>query len=289
MAAKQKDRLGRGLASLLGDLDTEANVAESGDQHRFVATDLLSPCPLNPRRDFAETELNELAASIKEKGLVQPLLVRERKGHKGEFEIVAGERRWRAAQRAGVHQLPVIVRALSDQEALELTIIENVQRTDLNAIEEALGYRQLIDSFKHTQDALAEAIGKSRSHLANMLRLLKLPDRVQVLVREGRLSSGHARALVGHRDAEALAEEIIRRGLTVRDVEALVQGRGPAKAKARKAAVKDADTLAAERSLSDALGLGVSINRGKREEGELRIRYRTLDQLDDVMKRLLKS
>ncbi len=204
------------------------------------------------------------------------------------YEIVAGERRWRAAQLANLHELPVVVRALSDQESIEIAIIENVQREDLNAVEEAEGYRLLMDGHGYTQEDLANVIGKSRSHLANTLRLLKLPDSVQHLLRSGELSAGHARALIGRADAAALAARIVKEGLTVRQVEALVQDRGAAPAKARRPTAKNADTRAAETELKEALGLDVDIRTGRGEKGELRIRYATLDQLEDLRHRLLR-
>ena len=283
-ASAQNKRLGRGLVDLLDDA-ADIETARGIEGYRMVPLAALKANPNNPRRQFAEDELAELAASIAEKGVVQPLVVRPGEG--GSFEIVAGERRWRAAQRAQLHQVPAVVRRLSDQEALELAIIENVQRSDLNAIEEALGYQQLIEAFGHTQEELAQIIGKSRSHLANMLRLLKLPDGVQELIRNGGLSAGHARALIGRDDALKLAKQIIAKAMSVRAVEALVKKSGQAKSP-RKAAVKDADTRAAEAELSDALGLGVSIQVGRGEAGELRIAYRTLDQLNDVRRRLLR-
>ncbi len=202
---------------------------------------------------------------------------------------MAGERRWRAAQKASLHIVPVIVRSLTNQEALELAIIENVQRSDLNAIEEASGYRQLIDEFSYTQDELGQIIGKSRSHLANTMRLLKLPESVQALVRDSLLSAGHARALVGHDDAEALAKEIVDKGLNVRQVEALVMGRksGGGASEPKQAAQKDPDTRAAEREMSDALGLSVVINPGAGEAGEIVVRYKTLEQFETIHKALL--
>ena len=279
----QKTRLGRGLASLIGDrFDEEALGAD--EDRRTVALAALKPGRFNPRRSFAEAQLEELAASIRERGLVQPLVVRPSSGD--TYEIVAGERRWRAAQLANLHEVPVVVRTLTDQEAIEIAIIENVQREDLNAIEEGEGYKLLIEGHDYTQDELAKIIGKSRSHLANTLRLLKLPESVQDLVRSGELSAGHARPLVGRPDAAALAARIVSRGLNVRQVEALTQDRGPAKAKRQKA--KDADTRAAESELHDALGLEVEIRRGKGEKGELRIRYATLDQLEEIRHRLLR-
>jgi ParB family transcriptional regulator, chromosome partitioning protein len=279
----QKARLGRGLASLIGGPLDEGQV-----EQRNMPLASLKPGRFNPRRNFAETQLEELAASIRERGLVQPLVVRPSAVDIEVYEIVAGERRWRAAQLASLHEVPVIVRALSDQEAVELAIIENVQREDLNAIEEGEGYKLLMDGHGYTQEDLAKVIGKSRSHLANTLRLLKLPDDVQELVRTGALSAGHARALIGRPDASALAARIVNEGLTVRQIEALVKDAvtKPKRDKPRK----DADTKAAELELAEALGLGVEIRRkGKSERGELRIRYTSLDQLEDLRYRLLRK
>ncbi len=227
----QKTRLGRGLASLIGDRPEQAWGAE--EEQRSVPLAALKPGRFNPRRNFAEGQLEELAASIRERGLVQPLVVRPSLGD--TYEIVAGERRWRAAQLANLHDVPVVIRALSDQEAIEIAIIENVQREDLNAIEEGEGYRLLMDGHGYTQEDLAKVIGKSRSHLANTLRLLKLPDGVQDLVRSGELSAGHARALIGRADAEALAARIVKDGLSVREVEAFTQEHPPAKPQHRRA------------------------------------------------------
>jgi ParB family chromosome partitioning protein len=279
----QKTRLGRGLASLIGDRFDEGALGLEEEQ-RTVPLAALKPGRFNPRRNFAEAQLEELAASIRERGLVQPLVVRPSSGD--TYEIVAGERRWRAAQLANLHDVPVVVRALSDQEAVEIAIIENVQREDLNAIEEGEGYKLLMDGHGYTQEDLAKVIGKSRSHLANTLRLLKLPDSVQDLVRSGELSAGHARPLVGRADATALAARIVNLGLSVRQVEALTQAHTPAKAKHKKS--KDADTRAAESELHEALGLDVEIRKGKGEKGELRIRYTTLDQLEEIRHRLLR-
>jgi ParB family transcriptional regulator, chromosome partitioning protein len=281
----QKARLGRGLASLIGGpLEDIAST-----EQRNVPLALLKPGRFNPRRNFAEAQLEELAGSIRERGLVQPLVVRPSSVDAESFEIVAGERRWRAAQLAALHEVPVIVRALSDQEAVEIAIIENVQREDLNAIEEGEGYKLLMDGHGYTQEDLAKVIGKSRSHLANTLRLLKLPEDVQELVRTGALTAGHARALIGRSDASALAARIVNEGLTVRQIEALVKGEGAEKPQRDKPR-KDADTKAAELELSEALGLGVEIKRqGKGEKGELRIRYTSLDQLEDLRHRLLRK
>ena len=285
-ASAQRPRLGRGLTDLLDDA-ADIDAARDVEGFRTLPIDALRPSPNNPRRRFDDAELEELSASIGERGMVQPLVARAGEGD--GYEIVVGERRWRAAQRAGLHQVPVIVRQLDDQEALELAIIENVQRSDLNAIEEANGYRQLIEAFDHTQEELAQVVGKSRSHLANMLRLLKLPEGVQALLRDGRLSAGHARPLIGRDDAVPMAREIVRKGLSVRAVESLVQRDGRATSGRSKTALKDADTKAAETELSDALGLAVEIRAGRGESGELRISYRNLDQLEDVRRRLLKD
>lgn len=281
-----RNRLGRGLASLIGEPAMSAPRLPAEGEQRVVALDQLHASRTNPRKSFNEAELQELADSIQQKGLVQPILVRPDAA--GGYEIVAGERRWRASQRAGLHQVPVIVRDLSDQEVLELAIIENVQRADLNAIEEAAGYNELIQRFQYTQEQLSEVIGKSRSHLANMLRLLKLPDAVQSLVLEGKLTAGHARALVGREDAETLAQRVIEQDLSVRDIEALVQqidkgGPKPAVSRVRE---KDADTKAFEKELGDLLGLKVEIKRGSGESGLLVIKYGNFDQLDYIRARL---
>ncbi|MDX2263351.1 MAG: ParB/RepB/Spo0J family partition protein [Hyphomicrobiales bacterium] len=289
-----KNRLGRGLASLIGDNPPIAGrVLPNQGEQRLVPIDKVRPSAFNPRKSFDEAELDELAASIRERGLVQPLVVRPTGVQGQDYEIVAGERRWRAAQRAGVHLIAVIVRALTDQEALEIAIIENVQRADLNAIEEATGYRELINRFGYKQEELADIIGKSRSHLANTMRLLKLPDSVQKLVRSGELSAGHARALVGRDDAETVAREIVKEGLNVRDVEALFQAKKaaePGRAGGGAAAAvipKDADTRAAEREMCDALGLAVVVSPGANNTGEIIIRYKSLDQFETVRTRLI--
>ncbi|WP_108682409.1 ParB/RepB/Spo0J family partition protein [Methyloceanibacter sp. wino2] len=280
----QKKRLGRSLASLIGDEPTGAPLA-SEDQ-RTVALSALKASSYNPRRDFPDAQLDELAASIRERGLVQPLVVRPKGTDK--YEIVAGERRWRAAQRANLHEVPVIIRTLTDKEAIEIAIIENVQREDLNAIEEGEGYQALMDGHDYTQEDLSKVIGKSRSHLANTLRLLKLPKAVRDLVRNGDLSAGHARALIGRDDAAQLAERIVKEGLTVRQVEALAQEQ-KAKGKTKAKAGKDANTRAAETELHEALGLRVEIKSGRGERGELRIRYTNFDQLEDLRERLMRT
>jgi ParB family chromosome partitioning protein len=281
-----RSRLGRGLASLIGDMGAETNAPPERPRagQRRVAIEFLHPNPRNPRRHFAAAELDELAASIKERGVIQPIAVRPAPGANGTFEIIAGERRWRAAQRAGIHDVPGVVLEVGDAEALELAIIENVQREDLNALEEASGYSALGDEFKYSQDDIAKVVGKSRSHVANMLRLLKLPESVQAFIRRGELSAGHARALIGHANAEALARDIVARGLNVRQVEMLVREQPAARAP-RKPVAKDADTAALEKRLTDALGLKVAIDH-KGEHGSVHIAYRDLDQLDEIVKRL---
>jgi ParB family chromosome partitioning protein len=282
----QRSRLGRGLASLIGEATSSSHqprLPPEGEQ-KVVAIDMIASSALNPRRDFDEADLAELADSIRQKGLVQPIVVRP--AASGGYEIVAGERRWRAAQRAGMHTIPVIVRELNDQEMLELAIIENVQRSDLNAIEEASGYNDLMDRFSYTQERLAEVIGKSRSHVANTLRLLKLPEPVRNLVREGKLTAGHARALVGRDDAEALAERIVTRDMNVREVEALVHALdNPGQGRSRRE--KDADTRAFEKELADSLGLKVEIKRSSGESGVVQIKYGNFDQLDYLRLRIL--
>ncbi len=283
-----KSRLGRGLASLIGEpVQGQAALPPEGEQ-RLVPTADLRPGRLNPRKDFRDEELAELAESIRAKGLVQPIIVRPAPGG---YEIVAGERRWRAAQKAGLHTVPVIARDLTDKEVLELAIIENVQRADLNAIEEATGYRELIERFSYSQEQLSEIIGKSRSHVANTLRLLKLPGSVQAMVQEGRLTAGHARALVGREDAEALARRILDESLNVRQIEALVQDGGAAETETsgggRSVREKDADTRAFEKELSAVLGLKVEIKRGSGESGNLVIKFGNFDQLDYIRMRLV--
>jgi len=286
--AVQKRRLGRGLESLISEaVDVAAATGLEG--FRNVALEALKPGPFNPRNRFDPGELQQLAESIKSRGLVQPIIVRPASGPGGGYEIIAGERRWRAAQQAALHDVPVIVRDISDNQALELAIIENVQRTDLNPIEEAAGYRQLLDAHGYTQADLAAIVGKSRSHLANMLRLLKLPPSVLELLRQGALSAGHARPLVGREDAGQLALEIVKRGLSVRDVEALIQKRNhPKGASAARVSAGDADIRAAECELTDRLGLKVRLISGEGEKGTVRIAYSTLEQFEDVRRRLLK-
>ena len=290
--AEERSRLGRGLAALIGDVGAETPAHERGERHRGqkrVPIEFVHANPRNPRRTFVESELEELSASIRERGVIQPIVVRVARGKSGEaYEIIAGERRWRAAQRAGLHDVPVVIIDVSDAEALELAIVENVQRADLNPVEEAQGYLALIEEFKHSAEDVARIVGKSRPHIANTIRLARLPEAVKTLVRNGALSAGHARALVGHADAETIAHDVVARGLSVRELEARM--REPAAppsgvAASKPVAVKDADTRALEKRLSDVLGLKVAIDH-RGEGGSVTIRYSTLDQLDEVVRRL---
>ena len=289
MADEARSRLGRGLAALIGDVGAESSNDRKRGQRRLPIS-ALQPNARNPRRIFSETELDELANSLRERGIIQPIVARALRGASDMFEIIAGERRWRAAQRAGLHDVPVVIIEATDGEALQLAIVENVQRTDLNPLEEAEGYRSLIRDFSHSQDDVARMVGKSRSHVANTLRLQTLPDRVRQHIHAGRLSAGAARALIGHHDAERLAEEIVARGLNVRQVEEIAREttkqngqQQTSGGKARKA--KNTNTLALEKRLADALGLAVTIDHRERG-GTLSIRYRSVDQLDEVVRRL---
>jgi ParB family chromosome partitioning protein len=286
-----RSRLGRGLAALIGDVGAESAVAEKprGGQRKVPAA-FLRPNPRNPRRTFGDEELAELANSIRERGIIQPIVVRVVEDTRDSYEIVAGERRWRAAQIAGLHEVPIVVVEVDDRQALEIAIIENVQRADLNPLEEAAGYQMLADQFNYSQHEVARIIGKSRSHVANTMRLLKLPEPVKAYLADGRLSAGHARALLTQEDPETLAHAIVERGMNVRAVEALAQELTVAKARAegkpRKPKMElDADTRALERRLSDALGLAVAL-RHEGDGGEIRIRYASLDQLEEVCRRL---
>jgi len=283
-----RSRLGRGLAALIGDVGEESQSAERAKTQRRLPIEFLRPNPRNPRRTFPEADLAELAASVRERGVIQPILARALRGAGEAYEIIAGERRWRAAQRAGLHDVPVVVIEATDEQSLEYAIIENVQRADLNAIEEAQGYEALAIEFKHSQDDIARIVGKSRSHVSNTLRLLKLPEPIKSYIRAGKLSAGHARMLVGQPNAEALAEDIVTRGLNVRQVEALArdEGKKPSKGNhARKPRGKDADTLALEKRVSDALGLKVSIDH-REGAGTVHVQYRDYDQLDEIVRRL---
>ena len=287
MAEESRSRLGRGLAALIGDVGQETPTTERVRGQRKLPIEFLRPNPRNPRRAFAETELAELAASVQERGVIQPILVRAVRGASDAFEIIAGERRWRASQRAGLHEVPVVVIEATDEQSLELAIIENVQRSDLNAIEEALGYEALANEFRHSQDAIAQIVRKSRSHVANTLRLLKLPEPIKEHIRTGTLSAGHARMLIGQPNAVQMADEIVARGLNVRQAEGLAreERNKPATSKARRATGKDADTLALEKRLTDALGLAVTID-DRNGAGVLQVRYRELEQLDELVRRL---
>ncbi len=284
--------LGRGLSALMSDVTATTateSAAEARSPDMMVAIEKVVPNPDQPRRSFSEEALQELASSIKEKGDIQPLIVRKSPHDDEKFEIVAGERRWRASQIANLHQLPVIVREFTDTEVLEVAIIENIQRADLNAIDEAAGYKQLMERFGHTQEQLSQALGKSRSHIANLMRLLNLPDDVQTFVVEGKLSAGHARTLVGNDGASEIARKIIQQGLSVRDAEKLAKS-DPDKAKAVqhervRSAVKDADTVQIEQELTAALKMKVSIDhQSGGEGGKVSISYKDLDQLDDLLR-----
>jgi len=287
----QKGRLGRGLASLIGETpEAQPRLPAHGEQ-RLISIDQLHPSGFNPRKDFDDAELTELADSIRSKGLLQPIIARP-DAQRGGYEIVAGERRWRAAQKAAMHTVPVIVRELSDMEAAEFALIENVQRTDLNPIEEATGYTELMERFGYTQEQVSEVVGKGRSYLANMVRLLKLPQPVQDLLQAGKLTAGHGRALVGHEEAEFIARRIVEEDLNVRAVELLIQaqpkgGGGGSASTTREVKDKDADTRAFEKDLTDGLGLKVEIKRGSGESGQLTISYGNFDQLDYIRNRLI--
>ena len=285
-----RKRLGRGLAALIGEIDRPAAPEKQGlNADGKVPIEFLTPNPKNPRRHFGDAELTDLAQSIREHGVVQPVVARPSPTQAGRYEIIAGERRWRAAQRAGLTEIPIIVRDVNDRTALELAIIENVQRTDLNPVEEALGYQQLIDDHGYTQADLGQVIGKSRSHVANTLRLLKLPDVIRDMLVDGALSAGHARTLVTAEDPAGLAKRIVEEGLSVRQTEALAQmpaGSSPNGARpAAKPADKDTDTLALEKLMTDTIGMIVAIEH-KGKGGVLRVNYRTLEQLDELCRRL---
>ncbi len=281
--AEKKSHLGRGLSALLG----EATAPAANATARRAPTEKLHPGRFQPRRDFAPAALAELAQSIRQRGILQPILVRPHPEHRGEFEIIAGERRWRAAQLAALHEIPIVERAFDDRESLEIALIENVQRQDLSPIEEAEGYRRLRDEYNYTAENLAQEIGKSRPYVANLLRLLELPAPIKAMIADGRLSAGHARALLGAPDPLRLAEEILRRDLNVRQAEALARAakgdrRRPRKDGVKATRAKDADTRALERDLSLALGLKVEIDfDGK--GGRLVLHYQSLEQLDRLI------
>ena len=286
MAEEARTRLGRGLAALIGDAPSLERDG-AGPQVK-APIEFLRPNPRNPRQAFGETELQELAESIRERGIIQPILVRHLAGMTNVYEIIAGERRWRAAQRVGLHEVPIVVIEADDRQALEFAIIENVQRSDLNALEEARGYERLTSEFSYNQTDLARIIGKSRSHVANTIRLLKLPEEAKRFLVDGSISAGHARALLSVEHPEKLARQIVDEGLTVRDIERLVQERAAPpehKPPAKVPPEKDADTRALEKLLTDLLGLTVTINH-RGEAGDVRIQYKSLEQLDLLCKRL---
>jgi ParB family chromosome partitioning protein len=295
MSEKRIERrgLGRGLSALMADVVQPAATAEEAPRRPDlrVPIERVEPNPNQPRRDFPEEALAELAASIREKGIIQPLIVRNNPRNPDGYEIVAGERRWRAAQIAQLHEVPVLLRDFDDGEVLEIAIIENIQRADLNPVEEAMGYRQLMDRFGHTQEKLAEALSKSRSHIANLLRLLNLPAEVQAWLREGKLSAGHARALVTAENPVALARQVIARGLSVRETERLAKsaGAGSRKSSGPGHSDKDADTRVLEQDLSANLGMAVVIDHRGHDGGKLTIAYRNLDQLDELCQLLASA
>jgi ParB family chromosome partitioning protein len=288
--------LGRGLSALMADIAPPEPASPPRAADMSVPVEHLHPNPDQPRRSFASEALDDLARSIRERGVIQPLIVRPLPGRSGHYQIVAGERRWRAAQIAQLHELPVLVRDYDDTTVLEVAIIENIQRADLNPVEEAAAYRQLMDRFGHTQDRLADALGKSRSHIANTLRLLSLPDDVLAFLRQGTISAGHARALIGVSDAASLVRQIVARNLSVRETERLARadgkgkaqpGSGPRPRSALGVVEKDADTRALEADLSATLGLSVSIDHSPDTEGgQITLTYRSLDQLDDLCRLL---
>jgi len=288
MADDSRSRLGRGLAALMGDVGEETRAPERARAQRRVPIEFLKPNPRNPRRSFSEAELDGLAASIKERGIIQPVVVRALEASSDHYEIIAGERRWRAAQRAGLHEIPIVPLEATDSQALELAIIENVQRSDLNPLEEGAGYQMLASEYEHSHDQIAKLVGKSRAHVTNTMRLLKLPEPVKAYIREGKISAGAARSLIGSPDPERIAREIVQRGLNVRQAEALAKDRTPARPGTKTAQQKHADTLALERRLSDQLGLKVKLTQ-RGAGGVLTIEFRDLDQLDDLLRRLQGS
>ncbi|WP_332059961.1 ParB/RepB/Spo0J family partition protein [Bartonella sp. CB74] len=295
---QSKKRLGRGLAALIGDISLNNDLVHSSNAEKSVKSSTISPSfeqfvsiesisrnPRNPRRHFTDTELDNLVQSIRQHGIVQPVVVRPLRDHLNKFELIAGERRWRAAQRANLSQLPVIIRDVDDKTALELAIIENVQRADLNPIEEGMGYEILLNEHEYTQADLAQVIGKSRSHVANTLRLLKLPPKVQQFLIDGKLSAGHARCLITVENPQDLAERVIREGLSVRQTEILAHEQTNPKVKKRISVEKDAETKSLEKLLTNVIGMKVIIQHGKKG-GDLKIHYSSLEQLDDICRRL---
>lgn len=289
MAKQQKSRgLGRGLSALMADVNADAPA--DNNTHRKPDTNLpierVVPNPDQPRRTFEQTALEDLAASVREKGIIQPIIVRKDPADPSRYQIVAGERRWRAAQLANLHEIPVLVREFDDTEVLEVAIIENIQRADLNPVDEASGYKHLMERFGHTQDQLSKVLGKSRSHVANQMRLLALPDAVLDMLARGDLSSGHARALIGHENATQLARQIVDKRLSVRDVEKLVkQGVSKSQSSPSPKPTKDADTMQIEAELAAQIGMPVSIDhKADQSSGTVSIRYKSLEQLDDLLR-----
>lgn len=289
-----KRGLGRGLNALFEDEEpvyapaaTGAGaLVSAGSGRERLGVEQMAPGPLQPRRHFDSEAIDQLAESIKVHGMIQPIVVRADKAQTGRFEIIAGERRWRAAQKAQLHEVPVVILDLDDESALEIALIENLQRQDLNPVEEARGYQKLMSDYGHTQEKLAEALGKSRPHIANMVRLLKLPEKVLGYLESGKLSMGHARALVNAGNPEKLAQEIVAQDLSVRQAEAMAaqeQGREAPPSAAKAKARKDTDTLALEKEISDRLGMSVSIDSRGGQKGTLKINYSTLDQLDEIL------
>ena len=282
--ALQKRRLGRGLAALIGDDTSEEAVIQDARSLRHMPIELLHASPNNPRKVFRDAELEDLSQSISLKGLLQPLVVRQRGD--GAYEIVAGERRWRAAQRAGIHDVPVLVRELTDGEALEIALVENIQRSDLNALEEARAFSQLLGQFGYTQQQLAESVGKSRSHVSNTLRLLTLPPEVAALIEDGSLTAGHARTLVAADSPSELAQRIIKLGLSVREAEDLARGGAQPRRAPETKPAKSADLVSLEKHIGDTLGLKADISDKGPKGGTVTIHYSTLEQLDEIIKRL---
>jgi ParB family chromosome partitioning protein len=280
-----KKGLGRGLSSLMGESSTEELQSQPTSGDLKIAISKLRPSSIQPRRLFDKNSINELAESIKSKGLVQPILVRPSKSEVGEYEIIAGERRWRAAQIAQLHELPAVVKNLDDVEALEMAIIENVQRADLSPIEEAAGYKKLMEQYNHTQEALAPIVGKSRSHIANIIRLLNLPASIQDMISQGIITSGHARAIMNSAFPEELAKKIVEENLSVRQAESLVKEK---KTKPTKNKLKPADTVDLEQRLTELLGLDVVISDNGKRGGSIKVKYKTLDQLELVTNKLKK-
>ncbi len=278
-----KKGLGRGLSSLMGDTETTQTKNTNFGQETKIPIANLKPSPSQPRRLFNKNSIYELADSIKAKGLVQPLVVRPSPSDTNSYEIIAGERRWRAAQIAQLHEVPVVIRNFNDTEALEVAIIENVQRSDLSPIEEAAGYKRLIENHGHTQEDLSGIVGKSRSHIANIIRLLSLPQSIQDMITEGKISSGHARAIMNSAFPEQLAEKIINENLSVRDAENLAKDK---KGIIKKLKLKDPDTIDLENKISEKLGMTININHKGKKGGSIKIDYKTLDQLDMITQKL---